>query len=91
MTQEGQPQACTLPCVASPRHARGAACRDAGADGRQPEDVGLSSVATEASRGGTRQNIDDGLMPGAVMLVARRGKVAWVRCRASASPLRPTR
>ena len=42
----------------------------------------------------TKKHIDDGLMPGAVMLVARRGKVAWVsaqgkRDRAAKDPMRP--
>jgi CubicO group peptidase (beta-lactamase class C family) len=43
-----------------------------------PEEVGLSSTQLKRLEATTRKNIDDGLMPGAVMLVARRGKVAWV-------------
>ena len=43
-----------------------------------PEDVGLSSTQLKRLEAATKKNIDDGLMPGAVMLVARRGKVAWV-------------
>ena len=44
----------------------------------KPEDVGLSSAQLKRLEAATKKNIDDGLMPGAVMLVARRGKVAWV-------------
>ena len=44
----------------------------------KPEDVGLSSTQLKRLEAATQKNIDDGLMPGAVMLVARRGKVAWV-------------
>jgi CubicO group peptidase (beta-lactamase class C family) len=44
----------------------------------KPEDVGLSSTQLKRLEAATKKNIDDGLMPGAVMLVARRGKVAWV-------------
>ena len=42
-----------------------------------PEDVGLSS---------TKKNMDDGLMPGAVMLVAQRDKVAWVLIQGKRAP-----
>jgi len=44
----------------------------------KPEDVGLSSVQLKRIETATQKHIDDGLVPGAVMLVARRGKVAWV-------------
>jgi CubicO group peptidase (beta-lactamase class C family) len=44
----------------------------------KPEDVGLSSTQLKRLEAVTKKNIDDGLMPGAVMLVARRGKIAWV-------------
>ena len=45
----------------------------------KPEEVGLSSAQLKKTRRGRPQkHIDEGLMPGAVMLVARRGKVAWV-------------
>ena len=44
----------------------------------KPEDVGLSSVQLKRIETVTQKHIDDGLVPGAVMLVARRGKVAWV-------------
>jgi len=42
----------------------------------------------------TREHIDTGLMPGAVMLVARRGKIAWTatlgsRDRAANEPMKP--
>jgi CubicO group peptidase (beta-lactamase class C family) len=43
-----------------------------------PEEVGLSSAQLKRLEAATKRNIDDGLMPGAVMLVARRGKLAWV-------------
>jgi CubicO group peptidase (beta-lactamase class C family) len=43
-----------------------------------PEEVGLSSAQLKRLEAVTKQHIDDGLVPGAVMLVARRGKVAWL-------------
>jgi CubicO group peptidase (beta-lactamase class C family) len=51
-----------------------------------PEDVGLSSTQLKRLEATTRKNIDDGLMPGAVMLVARRGKVAWVSVQGKRAP-----
>ncbi len=44
----------------------------------KPEDVGLSSGQLKRLEEVTQKHIDSGLVPGAVMLVARRGKVAWV-------------
>jgi CubicO group peptidase (beta-lactamase class C family) len=44
----------------------------------QPEDVGLSSAQLKKIEEATAKNIDEGLIPGAVMLVARHGKVVWV-------------
>ncbi len=44
----------------------------------KPKDVGLSSMQLKRIETATQKHIDDGLVPGAVMLVARRGKVAWV-------------
>ena len=44
----------------------------------KPEDVGLSSSQLKRIEAVTQKHVDDGLVPGAVMLVARRGKVAWV-------------
>jgi CubicO group peptidase (beta-lactamase class C family) len=44
----------------------------------KPEEVGLSSTQLKRLEAVTKQHIDEGLMPGAVMLVARRGKVAWM-------------
>jgi CubicO group peptidase (beta-lactamase class C family) len=43
-----------------------------------PEEVGLSSSQLKKLEAVTKAHIDEGLLPGAVMLVARRGKVAWV-------------
>ena len=58
----------------------------------KPEDVGLSSAQLKRLEAATKQHIDDGLMPGAVMLVARRGKIAWVvgagQARARCGPIR---
>ena len=52
----------------------------------KPEDVGLSSAQLKRLEAATKKNIDDGLMPGAVMLVARHGNgyvvytsLAWFR------------
>src|SRR5262249_11025156 len=36
--------------------------------------------------GATQQNIKDGLIPGAIMVVARRGKVAWVSVQGKRTP-----
>src|SRR5262245_30108400 len=44
----------------------------------KPEEVGLSSIQLKRLEAVTQKHIDEGLVPGAVMLVARRGKVAWV-------------
>ena len=40
-----------------------------------PEEVGLSSAQLKKIEEATAKNIDEGIIPGAVMLVARRGKV----------------
>jgi CubicO group peptidase (beta-lactamase class C family) len=58
-----------------------------------PEEVGLSSVQLKRLEAVTKAHIDEGLLPGAVMLVARRGKVAWVstqgkRDAAAADPMK---
>ncbi|SEP29518.1 Beta-lactamase [Rhodospirillales bacterium URHD0017] len=52
----------------------------------KPEDVGLSSTQLKRLEAATKKNIDDGLMPGAVMLVARHGKVAWVWVQGKRAP-----
>jgi CubicO group peptidase (beta-lactamase class C family) len=44
----------------------------------KPEEVGLSSAQFKKIEQATAKTIDEGIIPGAVMLVARRGKVAWV-------------
>ena len=59
-----------------------------------PEDVGLSSAQLARIEALTQKYIDSGLVPGAVMLVARRGKVAWTRTmgfrdRAAKEAMRP--
>jgi CubicO group peptidase (beta-lactamase class C family) len=54
-----------------------------------PEEVGLSSVQLKRIEAVTRKQIDDGLLPGAVMLVARRGKVAWVSVQGKRDPAQP--
>ena len=43
-----------------------------------PEEVGLSSAQLKRIEAVTQQHIDEGLLPGAVMMVARHGKIAWV-------------
>ena len=60
----------------------------------KPEDVGLSSSQLARIEAVTQKHIDAGLVPGAVMLVARRGKIAWyksigLRDRAAKDPIRP--
>ena len=42
-----------------------------------PEDVGLSSAQLARIEAITQRHIETGLVPGAVMLVARKGKIAW--------------
>jgi len=54
-----------------------------------PEEVGLSSVQLKRIEAVTKKQIDDGLLPGAVMLVARRGKVAWVSVQGRRDPAQP--
>ena len=59
-----------------------------------PEDVGLSSAQLARIEAMTQKYVDSGLVPGAVMLVARRGKVAWTRTmgfrdRAAKEAMRP--
>ena len=54
-----------------------------------PEEVGLSSAQLRKLEEVTRKQIDDGLVPGAVMLVARRGKVAWVSVQGKRDPAQP--
>jgi CubicO group peptidase (beta-lactamase class C family) len=44
----------------------------------KPEEVGLSSTQLKRLEEVTQKHIDEGLVPGAVMLVARRGKIAWM-------------
>lgn len=44
----------------------------------KPEDVGLSSAQLKRLEEVTQKHVDSGLVPGAVMLVARRGKIAWM-------------
>ena len=51
-----------------------------------PEEVGLSSVQLKRLEEVTKKQIDDGLVPGAVMLVARRGKVAWLNVQGKRDP-----
>ncbi len=52
----------------------------------KPEDVGLSSAQLQKIEVAMKKNIDDGLIPGAVMLVSRRGKVAWVNAQGKRDP-----
>ncbi|CAN5643512.1 serine hydrolase domain-containing protein [soil metagenome] len=52
----------------------------------KPEEVGLSSAQLKKIEEATAKNIDEGIIPGAVMLVARRGKVAWVSVQGKREP-----
>jgi CubicO group peptidase (beta-lactamase class C family) len=52
----------------------------------KPEEVGLSSAQLKKLEEATAKNIDEGIIPGAVMLVARRGKVAWVSVQGKREP-----
>ena len=51
-----------------------------------PEEVGLSSAQLKKLEAVTKQHVDNGLVPGAVMLVARRGKVAWLSVQGKRDP-----
>ena len=55
----------------------------------KPEDVGLSSAQLQKIEAAMKKNIDDGLIPGAVMLVSRRGRVAWVNAQGKRDPASP--
>ncbi len=55
----------------------------------KPEEVGLSSLQLKKIEEATKQNIDQGIIPGAVMLVGRRGKVAWVSVQGKREPGSP--
>ena len=55
----------------------------------KPEEVGLSSAQLKKIEEATAKNIDEGIIPGAVMLVARRGKVAWVSVQGRREPGSP--
>jgi CubicO group peptidase (beta-lactamase class C family) len=65
------------------RRRRGRNCRCPSA---KPEEVGLSSAQLKRIEEATARNIDEGIIPGAVMLVARRGKVAWVSVQGKREP-----
>jgi len=59
-----------------------------------PESVGLSSERLASIETVTARHIESGMLPGAVMLVARKGQIAWFktmgyRDRASADPMKP--
>ncbi|HYD06447.1 MAG TPA: serine hydrolase domain-containing protein [Reyranella sp.] len=54
-----------------------------------PEEVGLSSAQLKRLEQVTKKQIDDGLVPGAVMLVARRGKIAWLNVQGKRDPAQP--
>jgi CubicO group peptidase (beta-lactamase class C family) len=66
--------ALALLSVATAAHAENGVLPMAG----KPEDVGLSSAQLKRLEEATQKHVDSGLVPGAVMLVARRGKIAWV-------------
>lgn len=60
----------------------------------KPEDVGLSGEQLARLEAVTRGHIENGLLPGAIMLVVRDGKVAWhrvlgMRDRDKGEPLKP--
>src|SRR5678815_400130 len=55
----------------------------------KPEEVGLSSAQLKRLEDVTKKHIEDGLVPGAVMLVARRGKIAWLNVQGKRDPAQP--
>ena len=64
----------------------GAAHAESAVPTAKPEEVGLSSAQLKRIEEVTARNIDEGIIPGAVMLVARRGKVAWVSVQGKREP-----
>jgi CubicO group peptidase (beta-lactamase class C family) len=52
----------------------------------KPIDVGLSAAQLKKIEEVTAKNIDEGIIPGAVMLVARHGKVVWVSAQGKLGP-----
>ncbi|HSC28452.1 MAG TPA: serine hydrolase domain-containing protein [Vicinamibacterales bacterium] len=60
----------------------------------RPEDVGLSSGRLQRVTDAFRAYVEDGRLPGAVVLIARRGKIAYLeafghRDREAAAPMHP--
>jgi CubicO group peptidase (beta-lactamase class C family) len=61
---------------------------------KSPEEVGLSSAQLARLEAVTKAHIETGMVPGAVMLVARKGKIAWhktlgFRDRDANDPMKP--
>lgn len=59
-----------------------------------PEEVGLSSAQLARIEAVTQRHVETGIVPGAVMLVVRKGKIAWTRTlgfrdRTAKDPMRP--
>jgi len=57
----------------------------------KPEDVGLSSERLERVDGWMRRLVDDGKLPGVLTMVARRGRLVWLRTAGLADLARGTR
>jgi len=60
----------------------------------KPEEVGLSSEQLGRIEAATKAHIESGLLPGAIMLVVRDGKIAWhqvlgMRDKAKGEPMKP--
>jgi CubicO group peptidase (beta-lactamase class C family) len=60
----------------------------------KPEDVGLSSEQLARLEAVTKAHIEQGLVPGAIMLVVRDGKIAWhrvlgMRDKVKGEPMKP--
>ncbi|HJQ59515.1 MAG TPA: serine hydrolase domain-containing protein, partial [Vineibacter sp.] len=61
---------------------------------KSPEEVGLSSAQLARIEATTKAHIESGMVPGAVMLVTRKGKIAWhktlgFRDRDANDPMKP--
>jgi CubicO group peptidase (beta-lactamase class C family) len=56
----------------------------------KPESVGLSSVRLQRMSDAFKREVDKGTMPGATMLVARRGQIAWFDAVGRQSPAAAT-
>src|SRR5450432_4477243 len=56
----------------------------------RPEAIGLSSVRLQRASDAFKREIDKGTMPGATLMVARRGQIGWFEALGRQSPAAAT-